>query len=150
MSFGGEHSGHYPRYGQAPRGRQSGASGWPPAPAPKRARDCHLRRSPFRTNDARAPQPGNVSVLRRAFDQPDNWRIPPNIKVDPFIEGNQIAVAASLPIARHTRLHQKTLVLVIGIRSNLSRERRTRPHGTHPFCQDEKTRLPAEMLRLDN
>ncbi len=26
----------------------------------------------------------------------------------------------------------------------------TRAHDAHPFCQDEKTRLPAEMLRLDS
>ena len=38
MNFGGEHSAHCLRYGQAPRGRRSGASGWPSAPAPKRAR----------------------------------------------------------------------------------------------------------------
>ena len=30
----GEHSAHCLRYGQAPRGRRSGASGWPSAPAP--------------------------------------------------------------------------------------------------------------------
>ena len=27
---------------------------------------------------------------------------------------------------------------------------RTRTDYGHPFCQDEKTRLPAEMLRLDS
>lgn len=37
MNFGGEHSAHRLRYGQAPRGRRSGASGWLSAPAPKRA-----------------------------------------------------------------------------------------------------------------
>ena len=28
------------------------------------------------------------------------------------------------------------------------RELRARAHRGHPFCQDEKTRLPAEILRL--
>ncbi len=27
---------------------------------------------------------------------------------------------------------------------------RAQAHDAHPFCQDEKTRLPAEMLRLDS
>lgn len=45
MNFGGEHSAHCLRYGQAPRIRP-GAFGWPSAPAPKRARGgcCHRRR----------------------------------------------------------------------------------------------------------
>ena len=37
MNFGGGHSAHCLRYGQAPRIRP-GAFGWPSAPAPKRAR----------------------------------------------------------------------------------------------------------------
>ena len=59
MNFGGEHSAHCLRYGQAPRGRQSGASGWPPAPAPKRTGGrCHRRRSPLRTTDRKLPGAG--------------------------------------------------------------------------------------------
>ena len=46
MNFGDEHSAHCLRYGQAPMGRRSGASGRPSAPAPKRAEGCcHRRRS---------------------------------------------------------------------------------------------------------
>lgn len=59
MNFGSEHSAHCLRYGQAPRGRRSGASGWPSAPAPKRARGrCHRRRPPLRTTDRKLPGAG--------------------------------------------------------------------------------------------
>lgn len=33
MNFSGDHSAHGLQFGQAPRGRRSGASGWPSAPA---------------------------------------------------------------------------------------------------------------------
>ena len=43
MNFGGEHSAHCLRYGQAPRGCRSGASGWPPAPFVSRIRPSIAR-----------------------------------------------------------------------------------------------------------
>ena len=83
IGFGGEHSAHCLRYGQAPRGRRSGASGWPSAPAPKRARGGVATEGARRSERligncrARAPRPGNVGVAGRAPDRPDDWRIPP-------------------------------------------------------------------------
>ena len=83
MNFGGEHSAHCLRYGQAPRGRQSGASGWPPAPAPKRTgggvATGGARRSERLIENCRArgPRPGNVGVEGRVSDRPYDWRIPP-------------------------------------------------------------------------
>ena len=59
MNFDGEHSAHCLRYGQTPRGRQSGAPGWPPTPAPKRTGGrCRRRRPPLRTTDRKLPGAG--------------------------------------------------------------------------------------------
>ncbi len=74
----------------------------------------------------------------------------PQIQVDPLVEGNRVAVAASLPVAGHTGLHQQPLTLVVIVGCYLVRQGGARAHDAHPFCQDEKTRLPAEMLRLDS
>ena len=74
----------------------------------------------------------------------------PQIKIDPLVEGNRVAVAAGLPVAGHAGLHQQPLALVVVVGCYLVWQRRTRAHYGHPFCQDEKTRLPAEMLRLDS
>ena len=71
------------------------------------------------------------------------------IQINPFVEGYGVAVATSLPVAGHTRFHQQPLALVVVIGRYLVRQRGTRAHDAHPFCQDEKTRLPAEMPRLD-
>ena len=72
------------------------------------------------------------------------------IQINPFVEGYGVAVATGLPVAGHTRFHQQPLALVVVIGRYLVRQRGTRAHDAHPFCQDEKTRLPAEMLRLDS
>ena len=72
------------------------------------------------------------------------------IQVDPLVKSDGIAVAARLPIAGEARLDQKPLALVVVVSRDLSRQCGTRAHDAHPFCQDEKTRLPAEMLRLDS
>ena len=72
------------------------------------------------------------------------------IQINPLIEGDRIAIAAGLPVAGDTRLHQKALFLIIVVRRNFRRKCRTRAHNRDPFCQDEKTRLPAEMFRLDS
>lgn len=74
----------------------------------------------------------------------------PQIQIDPLVEGDRIAVATGLPVAGHAGLHQQPLALVVVVGCNLVRQRRARAHDAHPFCQDEKTRLPAEMLRLDS
>ena len=72
------------------------------------------------------------------------------IQINPFVEGYGIAVATGLPVAGHARLHQQPLALVVVVGCHLVRQRGARAHDAHPFCQDEKTRLPAEMLRLDS
>ena len=72
------------------------------------------------------------------------------VEIDPFVEGYGVAVAAGLPVAGHTGFHQQPLSLIIVIGYHLSRQRGAWAHDAHPFCQDEKTRLPAEMLRLDS
>ena len=74
----------------------------------------------------------------------------PQIQIDPLVEGDGVAVATGLPVAGHAGLHQQPSALVVVVGCNLVRQRGTRSHDAHPFCQDEKTRLPAEMLRLDN
>ena len=72
------------------------------------------------------------------------------IQIDPLVEGYGVAVATGLPVTSHTGLHQQPLTLVVVVGCHLVRQRGARAHDAHPFCQDEKTRLPAEMLRLDN
>ena len=72
------------------------------------------------------------------------------IQIDSLVEGDGVAVATGLQVAGHAGLHQQPLALVVVVCCNLVRQRGTRAHDAHPFCQDEKTRLPAEMLRLDS
>lgn len=72
------------------------------------------------------------------------------IQINPFVEGYGVAVATGLPVAGHARLHQQSLTLVVVVGCHLVRQCGARAHDAHPFCQDEKTRLPAEMLRLDS
>ena len=55
-----------------------------------------------------------------------------------------------LPPACDTRAHAQELVAVLPELIGLCQRDRARPYDRDPFCQDEKTRLPAEMLRLDN
>ena len=74
----------------------------------------------------------------------------PQIQIDPLIESYGVAVATGLPVAGHAGLHQQPLALVVVIGCHLVRQRRAWAHDAPPFCQDEKTRLPAEMLRLDS
>lgn len=164
MDFGSEHSAHCLQFGQAPRGRRSGVPGWPSAPprGPGGVATEDARRSErlIGNRRARAPRPGNVGVAGRTSDRPDDWRIPPwhhregrkssQVEVDPLVEGYGVAVATGLPVAGHARLHQQPLALVVIIGRDLSRQRGTRAYDAHPFYQDENTRLPAEMLRLDS
>ena len=72
------------------------------------------------------------------------------IQIDPLVEGDRVAVATSLSVAGHAWLHQQPLALVVVAGCNLVRQRGAWAHDAHPFCQDEKTRLPAEMLFLDS
>lgn len=74
----------------------------------------------------------------------------PQVQIDPLVEGYGVTVATGLPVAGHTRLYQQPLALVVVVGCHLVRQRGARAHDAHPFCQDEKTRLPAEMLRLDS
>ena len=61
------------------------------------------------------------------------------IQIDPLVEGDGVAVATGLPVAGHAGLHQQPLALVVVAGCNLVRQRGTRAHDAHPFCQDEKT-----------
>ena len=72
------------------------------------------------------------------------------IQIGLLVEGYGVAVATGLPVAGHARLHQQPLALVFVVGCDLSRQCGTRVHDANPFCQDEKTRLPAEMFRLDS
>ena len=53
-------------------------------------------------------------------------------------------------VAALARDGREALALARGVGGRLFWQRRTRAYDGHPFCQDEKTRLPAEMLRLDS
>lgn len=77
-------------------------------------------------------------------------RTPSQVQTDPLVEGDGVAVAAGLPVAGHAGLRQQPLALVVVVSCHLVRQRGARAHNAHPFCQDEKTRLPAEMIRLDS
>ena len=69
---------------------------------------------------------------------------------NPLVEGYGVAVATGLPVAGHARFHQQPLALVVVVGCYLVWQRGARAHDAHPFCQDEKTRLPAEMFWLDS
>ena len=71
------------------------------------------------------------------------------VQVDPLVEGYRVAVATGLPVTGHARLHQQPLALIVVVGCYFVRQRGTRAHDAHPFCQDEKIRLPAEKIRLD-
>ena len=73
----------------------------------------------------------------------------PQVEINPLVKGDGVAIAPCLPIASYTRLHQGPLTLIVAVVLNFRRKRRPRAYDAHPFCQDEKTRLPAEMLRLN-
>ena len=74
----------------------------------------------------------------------------PQAQIGPLVKGDGVAISSRLPITGNTRLHQQSLTLIVIVGCHLGRQRESRPHCAHPFCQDEKTRLPAEMLRLDS
>ena len=74
----------------------------------------------------------------------------PQVEINPLVKGDGVAIAPCLPIASYARLHQEPLTLVVAVVLNFRRKRRPRAYDAHPFCQDEKTRLPAEMIRLDS
>ena len=78
------------------------------------------------------------------------WPASPQVQIDPLVEGYGVAVATGLPVAGHAGLYQQPLALIVVVGCHLVRQRGARAHDAHPFCQDEKTRLPAEMIRLDS
>ena len=124
MNLDGKHSAHCLRYGQAPRGRRSGASGWPSAPAPKRAGGVATggaRRSERLMGNcrARAPRPGNVGVAVRASDRPDDWKMPPwhhregreSSQVENhLLLGKQVVAARHLRQTRKPRPHKRPII----------------------------------------
>lgn len=60
----------------------------------------------------------------------------PQVKVNPLVKGDGVAISSRLPIAGNTRLHQQSLSLIIVIGCHLGRQRGSRHHGAHPFAQD--------------
>ena len=113
----------------------------------------HVHLNPYRALLLRKPhQP--LPLLHRALGRPgDGPRAlytSPQIQIVPLVEGDGVAISSRLPTAGDTGLHQQPLALVVVVGCDLSRQCGTRAHDAHPFCQDEKTRLPAEMLRLDS
>ena len=74
----------------------------------------------------------------------------PEVEVDPLFEGYGVAVAPGLPVAGDAGLDLQALALVVRVLLDLLGKRGPGAHDGDPFCQDEKTRLPAEMLRLDS
>ena len=59
----------------------------------------------------------------------------PQIKINPLVKRNRIAIAPSLPIASNARLNQQTLFLVIGVSLDLLGQGRTWSHDTNDFFQ---------------
>lgn len=53
------------------------------------------------------------------------------VEVDPFVEGDGVAVATGLPIAGEAGLNQQTLMLVVVISRDFSRQRRPRSDDGH-------------------
>ena len=70
------------------------------------------------------------------------------IQIDPLVEGNRVAVATGLPKAGHAGLHQQPLTLVVVVGCHLVRQRRTRAHDAHPFCQDENARSCRDFAQV--
>ena len=65
----------------------------------------------------------------------------------------QVVPTRHLREAAELRRHHGAIMSAVDTLFELGAERRalrTRSDKRHPFCQDEKTRLPAEMLRLDS
>ena len=70
-----------------------------------------------------------------------------------FLLRQKIIAAPHLCEPTKTRRHHGAIMLAVDTLLELGAERRafrTRSDKRHPFCQDEKTRLPAEMIRLDS
>ena len=70
-----------------------------------------------------------------------------------FLLWKQVVTTRHLGQTGKARGHHGAIMPAVDTLLELGAERRafrTRSDKRHPFCQDEKTRLPAEMLRLDN
>ena len=61
-----------------------------------------------------------------------------------------VVAVGSRPPAGDTRLAGENLVTRVTVFISLLKRHGARADNGYPFCQDEKTRLPAEMLRLDS
>ena len=110
----------------------------------KRVKTRRLRRkrTPFATS-GQSRRPNQPQT-------PQHAGVSPQVEINPLVKGDGVTIAPCLPIASYARLHQEPLALVVAVVFNFRRKRRSRAYDAHPFCQDEKTRLPAEMLRLDS
>ena len=70
-----------------------------------------------------------------------------------FLLWKQVVTTRHLGQTGKARGHHGAIMPAVDTLLELGAERRafrTRSDKRHPFCQDEKTRLPAEMLRLDS
>lgn len=84
----------------------------------------------------------------------DRTHVPLMLQVEHhFLLWKQIISTRHLSQARKTRSNHGAVMPAMDTLLELCAERRALRAWTnkgHPFCQDEKTRLPAEMLRLDS
>ena len=70
-----------------------------------------------------------------------------------FLLWKQVVTTRHLGQTGKARGHHGAIMPAVDTLLELGAERRafrTRSDKRHPFCQDEKTRLPAEMLWLDS
>ena len=70
------------------------------------------------------------------------------VEVDPFVEGDGVAVPARLPITGDTTLDEQALTLARSVGGDLGRQSRTRPNDRQPFCQDENAFFPLNRRNL--
>ena len=94
-----------------------------------------------------APAKAEISGLMKMLA--DAGLFASQVQIDPLVEGYGVAVATGLPVASHARLHQQPLALVVIIGRNLSRQRGTRAHDAHPFCQDENARQDGDFAQVE-
>lgn len=76
----------------------------------------------------------------------------PNVEPS-LLLGEQLIATFNLGKTGYAGLHQQSLLPAVDAPAEFLMEGGTlgpRADEGHPFCQDEKTRLPAEMLRLDS
>lgn len=65
---------------------------------------------------------------------------PPQIQINPLVEGGRVAVTTGLPVTGHTRFHQQPLPLVVVVGCHLVRQRGGGPTTLIPFVKMKNTK----------